>query len=115
MVDDDAYPVGSNTDLLFQGSIVVESIRQWSVLVGCSALMVLLIIATIRIYKTTRAISFEVIMIGAECVRVLMMVIYEFGFDHLIMLLVIFFVETILRAIVCSNFVSKVLIIQDFT
>ena len=54
-------------------------------------------------------------MIGAECIRLLMMLIYEFAFDRLIMLLSIFFVETTLRAIVCSNFVSKVLILKEFS
>jgi len=46
-------------------------------------------------------------MIAAETVRVILMLIYEFAYDHLIMLLTIFIFETVLRAIVCSNFVSK--------
>ncbi len=93
----------------------MESIRQWCVLIGLPSLIVLLVIATNRIYKTNRTVTFDVIMIGAECVRVAMMLIYDFAYDHLIMLLLVFFVETILRSIVCSNFVSKVLIIKGFT
>ena len=81
-------------------------------LVTCSALIVLLVIATNRIYKTNRRVSFDVIMIGAESIRVLMLLIYEFAYSDLLMLLLIFFTETILRSIVCSNFVSKVLIIK---
>lgn len=90
---------------------MVESIRQWLVLVGCSTLIILLFIATNRVYKTNRIISFDVVMIAAESLRVILMLIYDFGYDHLIMLLTIFIVETVLRAIVCSNFVSKVLIL----
>ena len=41
------------------------------------------------------------------------MLVYEFAFDHLIMMLSVFFVESLLRAVVCSNFVSKVLLIKN--
>jgi len=95
--------------------MIVESIRQWCVLIGCSILIILLILATNRIYRTNRRISFDVVMIGAECLRVLMLLIYDFFFDHLIWLLSIFIITTILRAIVCSNFVSKVLLIKGFS
>ena len=96
----------SNTDLLFRNGIIVESLRQWAVLLTCSVLMIALLIATSRIFKTDRRLSFNSIIIAAETIRVIMILVYEFAFDHLIMLLYIFLVETILRAIVCSNFVS---------
>ena len=41
------------------------------------------------------------------------MLVYEFAFDHLIMLMVVSVLESTLRAVVCASFVSKVLLIRD--
>ncbi len=38
--------------------------------------------------------------------------IYEFAYDNIIMLMLCYFVETILRAVVCSNFVSRVMLLR---
>ena len=72
-----------------------------------------LLLATNRIYKTNRRITFECIIIAAESIRVVMILIYEFAFNHLIMMLSVFCVECLLRGVVCSNFVSKVLLINN--
>ena len=94
-------------------TIIVESIRQWAVLVTSTTFIVSLLLATNRIYKTNRRVTFECIIIAAESIRVFLMLVYEFAFDHLIMMLSVFFVESLLRAVVCSNFVSKVLLIKN--
>ena len=103
--------MGSNLDLLFRGPIVFESIRQWAVLVTCAVLILMLWVATLRVYKTNRTLTFDCFIIGAESISVILIMIYEFAFDHLIMLLSMYILETILKAIVCSNFVSKVLLL----
>ena len=40
---------------------------------------------------------------------------YDFVYDHMIMLMLCYFVETIIRAVVCSNFVSKVMVLRGIT
>jgi len=83
------------------------------VLVTCTTFIVSLLLATNRIYKTNRRVTLECIIIAAESIRVIMILVYEFAFDHLIMMLSVFFVESLLRGVVCSNFVSKVLLINN--
>jgi hypothetical protein len=46
-----------------------------------------------------------------ESIRLLILLLYEFAYDHLIILMVVFLVETLLRAIICANFVAKALVI----
>ena len=82
-------------------------------LVTCTTFIVSLLLATNRIYKTNRRVTFECIIIAAESIRVILILVYEFAFDHLIMMLSVFFVESLLRGVVCSNFVSKVLLINN--
>ena len=82
-------------------------------LVTCTTFIVSLLLATNRIYKTNRRVTFECIIIAAESIRVVMILIYEFAFNHLIMMLSVFFVECLLRGVVCSNFVSKVMLINN--
>lgn len=72
-------------------------------------------IFTHRLFKTQRTLTFDVIVIGSESLRILLIIAYEFFYDHMIMLMLCYFVETILRAIVCSNFVSKVMILRGLT
>ena len=58
----------------------------------CTTFIVLLLIATKWIYKTNRRVTFECIIIAAELIRVILLLVYEFAFDHLIMMLSVFFV-----------------------
>ena len=51
-------------------------------------------------------------MTFAEFIRLTMLLVYEFAFDHLVLLLSVFLVQSILRGIVVSNFAAQVLIIK---
>ena len=43
----------------------------------------------------------------------MLLLLYEFMFDHLFMLMFVFMVETLLRAVVCANFVAKAILIRQ--
>ena len=52
-------------------------------------------------------------VVAFESLRVLLLLLYEFAYDHLIMLMMVFLVETLLRAVVCANFVAKALQVKN--
>lgn len=111
------YPLESNIDLFFEDETVptVEGIRQWTVLLLCLILQVLCWWAARRLYRTHRTLTFDCLVLSCEACRLLIMLLYEFAFDHLIMLMLVFLVETLLRAVVCANFVAKALILKRST
>ena len=43
----------------------------------------------------------------------MILLVYEFMYDHLFIFMLVFMIETVLRAIVCANFVSKVLLLKN--
>ncbi len=104
--------LGTHIDLFFKGPIVFESLRQWAILLTCFTLLIFLWVATLRVFKTNRTLTFDCFIIGAESVSVILVLIFEFAYDNLIMLLSMYILETLLRSIVCSNFVSKVLLLK---
>lgn len=67
--------------------------------------------ATFRMYKTQRTLTFDCLVVGFESIRILVLLLYEFAYDHLIILMLVFLVETLLRAVICANFVAKALVI----
>ena len=86
--------------------------RQWFVLVSGSVLIFLSWLFTYRLFKTQRTLTFDVLVIFSESLRIVLIIAYDFFYDHMIMLMLCYFVETILRAVVCSNFVSKVMVLR---
>jgi hypothetical protein len=79
---------------------------------------ILLILSTLfsyRLFKTNRALTFDSFVIGVEAFRIVVILVYEFAYDHLIILMICYFIESLLRAIVCSNFVSRVMLINGRT
>ena len=101
-----------HVDLFFTGIMpVVESIRQWFLIVTCSILIFLCAKAVRRIYLTQREITQDSLLITLEATKVVLYFVYEFFSSHLVVLLVVFLIQSSLRAVVCANFFVKALII----
>jgi hypothetical protein len=56
-----------------------------------------------------------VVVIGSESLRMTLWLTYEFGYDNMIMLMMCYFIESILRAGIVSIFFSKVLTLHEAT
>eukprot|EP00347_Sterkiella_histriomuscorum_P006135 403353934 len=65
-----------------------------------------------RMYKTQRKLTFDCLVLGIEAIKVFLFFLYDFASDHMIMLLVVFLMQTTIRAIVCANFFQKSLVIS---
>ena len=98
-------------DLLFTHAPAVESLRQWLVLLGCWLLIGLFALADYRLYRTHRQITFDQVVLAVEAVKVFVFFFYEFAVDHMIVLLVVFLIQSAVRAVVCANFFQKSLTI----
>lgn len=90
----------------------VEVVRMWCVLIICIAMQILSWLAAHRLYRTNRTLTFDCVVLICESMRVLLLLVYEFVFDHLIVLMAVFLVETILRSVVCANFVSRAILLR---
>ena len=55
------------------------------------------------------------VVIGSESLRMTLWLTYEFGYDNMIMLMMCYFIESILRAGIVSIFFSKVLTLHEAT
>ena len=55
------------------------------------------------------------VVIGSESLRMILWLTYEFGYDNMIMLMMCYFIESILRAGIVSIFFSKVLTLREAT
>ena len=101
-----------HVDLFFEGiSPPVESVRQWFILASSGVLVFLCIKAVRRIYLTQTQFTQDSLLILLEAIKVVLYFVYEFFSSHLFMLLIVFLIQSFLRAVVCANFFVKALII----
>ncbi len=94
---------------------MVESVRQWFILLSTIVLVTLCGIAVRRIYMTQTQFTQDSLLILLEGIKVLLYFIYEFFKSHLYILLAVVLIQSFLRAVVCSNFLLKALIITNST
>ena len=92
-----------------EGGIVLEVIRQWLVLLGCISLLTLYVVATARLFRTFRAINFEVVLMFATVVRIFFMFLYEFLVPQISVLFVMMNMHTIAISLVFLKFASHIL------
>ena len=57
-------------DLLHEKGPILETLRQWIILILCVLLIALYTRSTIRLYRTHRKYTFECVAIAIECVKV---------------------------------------------
>jgi len=91
----------------------LEGIREWIVLVLSIVIIGLCWKAAYSLYNTRRMITFDCLVIFCESIRVLVLLAYEFFWDHLVMLMGVFLVQSLLRAVICANFTERVLLMRN--
>ena len=116
--------LGNKIDLLDHNGLLVETIRQWVMIILCAMLLLLFVVSTIRLYRTHRKFTFDCIVMSLEACKVLSLLFilcllflqvvlffaYEFLIIHLALLLLILMIQTSIRAFICSNFFAKGLV-----
>ncbi len=105
--------IQSNNNLDFSRDPQLEGIRQWLVLVLSLVIICLCWRASYSLYKTRGVFTFDCLVIFCESIRVLVLLMYEFVWDHLVMLMGVFLVQSILRAVICANFTERALLLKN--
>eukprot|EP00347_Sterkiella_histriomuscorum_P022799 403337114 len=92
---------GRKIDLLFQFMPVVESIRQWIILLVSWFMIALFIFSAYRLYKTKRTLkSFDIIVLVVEAFKIFLFFLYEFAIKDLLGLLFVQLIQSSLRSVV---------------
>jgi len=94
-------------NMLDQHNLPLEAARQWVVLLIGLGLLVLFSVSIVRLHKTQRNWTFDLIILLIESCKVLLFMIYEFLVFHMVMLLAVFIFQSFIRAIVCGKFIIK--------
>jgi hypothetical protein len=99
-------------NLKFDKEPKLEGVREWIVLISGALLVLMCWSAGYKIYKTKRKFSFDCIILFSESFKLFVLLAYEFVWDHLFMLLCVLIVDSILRAVISANFVSRAMILK---
>ena len=70
----------------------LESVRQWILIVLCTLLVTMCLLAVRRVYKTQRLFTQDSLLILLEAFKLVLYFIYEFFASYLIMLLIVFMI-----------------------
>lgn len=79
-------------NLDFSKEPMLEGFREWLVLILSIMIIGLCWKAAYNLYNTRRMVTFDCLVIFCESIRVLVLLAYEFLWDHLIMLMGVFLV-----------------------
>ena len=110
-----------NVKLFHSEDVILETIRQWFILLASAILIPVLVIATIRLKKFTYSYTFDQLILVMETVKVSrkllifgqisIFVLTTFFIFTVTMYLVCLAIQSMARALICGAFLARVLVV----